>query len=151
MAIVFAAASSVHESPSYAAAREYALASDQRRHNFVHKACGVGREALSEPYHRIEDIAQRYPKLLIELFSDKNPEVRSTAALMTAYTGNPKYVEPLCRMALRDPDRLARCYAIGALQELEDRRAIPAMHTALSDSSPTSSKEPGQSLKVQGR
>ncbi len=69
------------------------------------------------------------------LLSDSRPSNRAKAAHVLGETGDPSFVEALCR-ATRDPDGNVRRLAASALGKMRDPRAVDPLSDLLADSRP---------------
>ena len=70
---------------------------------------------------------------LLQALRDPAVEIRQTAVKALAEIKDPRAVEPLCTVLVKDMDRRTRIAAAWALASLQDTRAIAPLASALQD------------------
>jgi hypothetical protein len=112
--------------------RALAIRSDSYQQNYFRPGCGMGREAQTAAWLKLEAIARADPGPLIALLNHPNREVRGPCALVLGWVEAPAAVAPL-RSLLTDRDAGIRCCAAAALGKIGDRSAAPDLLAALDD------------------
>ena len=95
------------------------------------KNARASRIEVSIALNKMKDVKAVDP--LIQILNDKNPEVRSSAAIILGDIGDKKEVEPLILALKIAVSNLVRGAAARALGKIGDVRAVEPLTRALSD------------------